>query len=303
MSEPRLRNVGWGPFRLPWERKRRQQSYDEVRRLFERAATEKDQPSEHPEDPPGPLTDEAPSASEARVTTAAPPSDAGGEPPSPSPESPSSSVPRSGRADVVAQKQTEAERQQAIVTLRSEVGRLSTDLASRIVGESLHEETRQKGITTSWDAEGKPTFTVVELKTGRPIGTARTVWLDDETGKPAWAAVVDSHDADLWTFTSSALLPAPIIPLQDALLERGVLRIPYSADKVMHAPRVFPGQFDLSEDLERRAYEYYGLRGIYQTFIHRALFNRMTVDQINLSPDDLIGEENSPESRKSYPAE
>ena len=26
------------------------------------------------------------------------------------------------------------------------MGRLSTDLASRIVGESLHEETRQKGI-------------------------------------------------------------------------------------------------------------------------------------------------------------
>jgi F-type H+-transporting ATPase subunit b len=45
-----------------------------------------------------------------------------------------------------AHKQIEAERQQAVVSLRSEVGRLSTDLASRIVGESLHDETRQKGI-------------------------------------------------------------------------------------------------------------------------------------------------------------
>jgi F-type H+-transporting ATPase subunit b len=45
-----------------------------------------------------------------------------------------------------AHKQIEAERQQAVVSLRAEVGRLSTDLASRIVGESLHEETRQKGI-------------------------------------------------------------------------------------------------------------------------------------------------------------
>ena len=45
-----------------------------------------------------------------------------------------------------AHKQVEAERLQASQSLRSEVGRLSTDLASRIVGESLHEETRQKGI-------------------------------------------------------------------------------------------------------------------------------------------------------------
>ena len=45
-----------------------------------------------------------------------------------------------------AHKQIEAERQQAVVSLRSEVGRLSTELASRIVGESLHDEARQSGI-------------------------------------------------------------------------------------------------------------------------------------------------------------
>lgn len=52
-----------------------------------------------------------------------------------------------------AQKQIDAERHQALVTLRGEVGRLSTDLASRIVGESLHEETRQKGIVDRFLAE------------------------------------------------------------------------------------------------------------------------------------------------------
>ncbi|SER71381.1 ATP synthase F0 subcomplex B subunit [Pedococcus cremeus] len=57
------------------------------------------------------------------------------------------------RITEAAQKQIEAERQQAIVSLRSEVGRLSTDLASRIVGESLHEETRQKGIVDRFLAE------------------------------------------------------------------------------------------------------------------------------------------------------
>ncbi len=52
-----------------------------------------------------------------------------------------------------AHKQIEAERQQAVVSLRSEVGRLSTDLAGRIVGESLEEETRQKGIVDRFLAE------------------------------------------------------------------------------------------------------------------------------------------------------
>lgn len=44
------------------------------------------------------------------------------------------------------QRQLAAERQQAMTALRADVGQLSTDLASRIVGESLHAETRQKGI-------------------------------------------------------------------------------------------------------------------------------------------------------------
>ena len=57
------------------------------------------------------------------------------------------------RITEAAQKQIEAERQQAVVQLRSEVGRLSTDLASRIVGESLHEETRQRGIVDRFLAE------------------------------------------------------------------------------------------------------------------------------------------------------
>ncbi len=45
-----------------------------------------------------------------------------------------------------AKRQVEAERQQAVVQLRQEVGALSTALASKIVGESLEDEVRQKGI-------------------------------------------------------------------------------------------------------------------------------------------------------------
>jgi len=42
-----------------------------------------------------------------------------------------------------AQAQIEAERQQALISLRTEVGSLATELASRIVGESLTDHVRQ----------------------------------------------------------------------------------------------------------------------------------------------------------------
>ena len=48
------------------------------------------------------------------------------------------------RITEAAQSQIEAERQQALISLRAEVGKLATDLASRIVGESLTDEARQQ---------------------------------------------------------------------------------------------------------------------------------------------------------------
>ena len=47
------------------------------------------------------------------------------------------------RVTEAAQAQIEAERQQALISLRAEVGTLATELASRIVGESLTDEARQ----------------------------------------------------------------------------------------------------------------------------------------------------------------
>ncbi|GAB3755602.1 F0F1 ATP synthase subunit B [Yimella radicis] len=52
-----------------------------------------------------------------------------------------------------AKKQTEADRQQAAVSLRSDIGALSTTLASKIVGESLEDEARQRGIVDRFLAE------------------------------------------------------------------------------------------------------------------------------------------------------
>lgn len=50
------------------------------------------------------------------------------------------------RIAATAQKQIDAERQQAVVSLRAEVGTLATDLASRIVGESLKDDARQQRV-------------------------------------------------------------------------------------------------------------------------------------------------------------
>jgi F-type H+-transporting ATPase subunit b len=48
------------------------------------------------------------------------------------------------RITEAAQAQIEAERQQALTSLRADVGSLATELASRIVGESLADEVRQR---------------------------------------------------------------------------------------------------------------------------------------------------------------
>lgn len=60
--------------------------------------------------------------------------------------------------------QIEAERQQAVTSLRSEVGSLATNLAGRIVGESLEDETRQSRVVDRF---------LADLESGAPAGGAR----------------------------------------------------------------------------------------------------------------------------------
>lgn len=57
------------------------------------------------------------------------------------------------RITAAATQQIQAERQQALVQLRTEVGTLAVDLASRIVGESLESEARQRGVVDRFLAE------------------------------------------------------------------------------------------------------------------------------------------------------
>jgi F-type H+-transporting ATPase subunit b len=52
-----------------------------------------------------------------------------------------------------ASAQIEADRQQAMVSLRAEIGALSVELASRVVGESLESEARQRRIVDRFLAQ------------------------------------------------------------------------------------------------------------------------------------------------------
>ncbi len=67
-----------------------------------------------------------------------------------------------------AQSQIESERQQALTELRREVGGLAVDLASRVVGESLEDEARQRRTVERFlsDLEGR------DAKTAAPAGAA-----------------------------------------------------------------------------------------------------------------------------------
>jgi len=57
------------------------------------------------------------------------------------------------RVTEAAQSQIAAERQQALNSLRTEVGTMATELASRIVGESLTDEARQSRMVDRFLAE------------------------------------------------------------------------------------------------------------------------------------------------------
>jgi F-type H+-transporting ATPase subunit b len=59
----------------------------------------------------------------------------------------------SARLVAAAQAQIEADRQQAVVSLRAEIGALSVELASRVVGESLESEARQRRIVDRFLAQ------------------------------------------------------------------------------------------------------------------------------------------------------
>jgi F-type H+-transporting ATPase subunit b len=66
-----------------------------------------------------------------------------------------------------AHAQIEADRKQAFASLRSDIGKLATDLAGRIVGESLEDDARQRRVVDRFLAELEQTE-VAETEQVRP---------------------------------------------------------------------------------------------------------------------------------------
>lgn len=66
--------------------------------------------------------------------------------------------------------QIEAERQQAVTSLRAEVGSLATGLASRIVGESLEDEARQSRVVERFLADLERSDGRQAVGSGAPAG-------------------------------------------------------------------------------------------------------------------------------------
>jgi F-type H+-transporting ATPase subunit b len=86
------------------------------------------------------------------------------------------------RIKAAADQQIAAERQQAVVQLRGDVGRLATDLASRIVGESLEDEARQSRVVDRFLDELEQSEGVSSTERSDGIGSRA---LDPSTDRPA----------------------------------------------------------------------------------------------------------------------
>jgi stress response protein YsnF len=92
----------------------------------------------------------------------------------------------------------------------------------------------------------------VQDPTGKKIGEARHMYLDDTTGDPEWVTVATGLFGNNETF----------VPLRSARLADDHLEVPYDKDKVKGAPNVdVDAGGHLSVEEEGNLYRYYGLEG------------------------------------------
>jgi hypothetical protein len=84
---------------------------------------------------------------------------------------------------------------------------------------------------------------------GDKIGTIEAVFLDRQTGQPAWAAVKTGLFGHKHT----------LVPIRDAqVTDDDQVRVPLDKEQVKDAPRIDPDG-ELSPDEERRLWEHYGM--------------------------------------------
>lgn len=84
---------------------------------------------------------------------------------------------------------------------------------------------------------------------GEKIGRVGQVFLDDQTGEPEFATV----NTGLFGMSES------FVPLAEATMTDTGLSVPFTKDRVKHAPNVSPDDGHLSEEDEQALFEYYGL--------------------------------------------
>jgi sporulation protein YlmC with PRC-barrel domain len=88
-------------------------------------------------------------------------------------------------------------------------------------------------------------------KEGSKIGTVEDVFLDRQTGQPAWAAVKTGPFGRKHT----------LVPIHDASLDGdGRIVVPFAKDQVKDAPNIDPDE-ELTPELERKMWEHYGMGG------------------------------------------
>jgi uncharacterized protein (TIGR02271 family) len=85
---------------------------------------------------------------------------------------------------------------------------------------------------------------------GDKLGGVGQVYLDDDSGQPAWVTVKTGFFGTNENF----------VPLADASLTGGAIQVPYTKDKVKDAPNMAPDG-SLSREEEAELYAYYGVGG------------------------------------------
>ncbi|MGY1782506.1 DUF2382 domain-containing protein [Geodermatophilus sp. SYSU D01036] len=111
-------------------------------------------------------------------------------------------------------------------------------------------------------------------------GSVGEVFLDDETGRPEWATVRTGLFGTKEAF----------VPLADATVSGGELRVPYDKAKVKGAPHVDVSAGHLSPQEEQELYRYYGL-GTSGTATGQAMTTGTTTGTTTGGRADLSGQE------------
>ena len=100
------------------------------------------------------------------------------------------------------------------------------------------------------DIEGVRGAKMVDSE-GARIGVVEDVFLDRQTGRPAWAAVKTGLLGRKHT----------LVPITDAFLNpNGEVQVPVAKEQVKEAPNIEPGQ-ELTPELERTMWGHYGMSG------------------------------------------